>query len=473
MKRVTRKQIVTKLAVLAVALIGVWAASLSYAATPDTLYSYSFDTPTVTSPVPNTAAANANVPLTLQGTWSKTTFGIRFDGNTSGLGSIGVAKPATGNVVSIAADKAVGASVKFTYEAPKDGKKCLGDSRNITQIGRFGTNLSQIKLQYSNCGKFANNVYPECRMVGANSTVADVPMSGTQPLVNGATYIVKCVKAPDPASGKVALQLRTVRVDPVGGNQVTTDNFTITRSGLISTTAALSVGNKAPLPAGAANTDQFVGEIAKVAYCASASTQAAMTCLDTEIPETTGTPNPDPDPNPDPAPPPPPPPAPVPTIVEFITNKSIEADLTGWTGVYNATSTNTRVAGGYEGAFSLRSINKASAAGAIGFIDKPRWLDGSAGKMTAAGKVYTGSLWVKSDAVGLKVNLYLREMTSSGATAGSKTFGITTTSTGWVQLKGDYTATSSGNSIGYYVYASNAAAGKGFNADLLSLTTPN
>ena len=367
--------------------------------------------------------------------------------------------------MSVAANKAFGTTVKFKYQAPTTGS-CFGDSRNIAQIGRFGAGLAQVKLQTSNCGKFSANVFPECRMAGSNSTVNDVPMSGTQPLVNGETYILKCYKDLDPASGQTVLNLKTTRVDAVNGNQFTHDTFSITRPGLMQSTAYLSVANKYALPPPSQNTDQFVGDIAKVAYCASASLTALATCLDTEMPE--GAPAPDPDPDPDPDPPP------VPTETEFVGNKSLETDLVGWTGVYSANSQNTRVAGGYDGAFSLRSFNKGSSSGAVGFIDKlPRWIDGTAGKATVTGKIYTGSVWIKPDVSGQKINLYLREMNAAGTTVSSKTVAVTTTSTNWVQISNAYTALGTGNSIGFYVYGSNIGAQKGFNADALSLATPN
>jgi hypothetical protein len=118
----------------------------------------------------------------------------------------------------------------------------------------------------------------------------------------------------------------------------------------------------------------------------------------------------------------------------------------------------------------LRSVNNASATGTNGFIDKPTWLDGTSGKATIAGTVYSGSVWVKPDVTGQKINLYLRERNAAGTTISSKTVTVTTTSTNWVQINNAYTAAQTGDNIGFYVYGSNIGAGKGFNADKLSLS---
>jgi hypothetical protein len=46
----------------------------------------------------------------------------------------------------------------------------------------------------------------------------------------------------------------------------------------------LSVANKYPLPGQANNTDQFSGDLAKVAFCKATATDAMTACLDAEVP---------------------------------------------------------------------------------------------------------------------------------------------------------------------------------------------
>lgn len=442
-------------AILALAMVP----QVASAATPGTLYSYDFTGATLSSPVANGAAANTSVNLNLYGNWSQSAFGIHFAGNTSGQQSVAYARPSSGNTVSVPGSQAFGSAIKFKYEAPSGN--CFSDSRNLVQIGRFGNGLSQAKLQLSGCHINTSNVFVECRMAGSNSSTSDVPLASTQPLVDGEAYVVNCVKAPDPSSGTTTMYLTVTRLSD---GHTTTDTFNITRTGTIQSTAYLSVGNKYALPSPSQNTDQFVGDVAKVAYCAGATTASVNDCLATEVPTTSSVPDPDPEPEPEPEP--------EPTIIEYVGNQSLEANLTGWTGVYNSTSQNSRVSGGYDGGYSLRSVNNTSGTGSNGFISKPSWIDGT-NNATVAGKVYTGSLWVKPDVAGQKIHIYLRERNASGSTVGSKTVWLTTTSTNWVQLSNEYTAAQTGSSLTFYVYATNVGAHKGFNADLLSLTVQN
>jgi hypothetical protein len=257
----------------------------SSSATPTigSLYSYSFAGVTAT-PIPNGAEANTAVPLKLFGTWSTSTAGIHFVGDKASKRSVGFAKPTSGPTLNAAASDAVGGAVKFRYEAPTSGT-CFGDTHNVTQIGRFASGVAQLKMQLSSCGGTRAGVFAECRMVGANSTSADLPKRGTQALVNGSTYVVKCFKGPDPVTGQATLTLTTTKIDAVNGNVTTVNTFQITRPGAMVSSEYLSVANKYPLPAQTKNTDQFSGDVVKVAYCKAPAADALSLCLDTEVPE--------------------------------------------------------------------------------------------------------------------------------------------------------------------------------------------
>ncbi len=154
---------------------------------------------------------------------------------------------------------------------------------------------------------------------------------------------------------------------------------------------------------------------------------------------------------------------------EYVINKSVETDLTGWTGLWSSNSVSTRVSGGYDGNYAIRSVNSSSAAAQHGFTSSPETLDGTT-NATAAGKTYTASVWVKPDVAGQKLNLYVRERNSNGATVGSKT-GVLTTLAGWQQLTTTYSAVASSNRISLTVWSSGSAATKGFTADSMSFTT--
>jgi phosphatidylinositol-3-phosphatase len=161
---------------------------------------------------------------------------------------------------------------------------------------------------------------------------------------------------------------------------------------------------------------------------------------------------------------------------QWIANQSVESTATGWAGSYNSTSVTTRVTPGFDGSFSLRSVNKSTKTGTNGFNDKPRWISGSGASATVAGTVYTGSVWVKADVVGEKITLFLRELNAAGAPVNKapNNVGMTVTAngTGWFNITQAYPAAANGDALSFIVYASNVPAGKGFDADLMSLTSP-
>lgn len=259
------------------------------AAAAGSLYSYTLSGSSAT--IPNQAETNTNVPLNLVGDWSQTPFGVYFDGNKTNKRSGAWADQGNSNTISVPGSQSVGVSVMFKYEAPTSGN-CFSDSHNITQIGKFGSNLHQIKIQLTDCNKNLNNVYVQCRMAGSGSTTNDKPQMGTLPLVHGERYIATCVKAPDPASGKAIMELKTVRLDETNGHQVVSNAYEITRTGTIQSTDYLSVANKYPLPNYSSNTDQFNGEVAKVAFCKGVDIYAAKACLAAEVPEPADPPEP-------------------------------------------------------------------------------------------------------------------------------------------------------------------------------------
>ena len=161
-----------------------------------------------------------------------------------------------------------------------------------------------------------------------------------------------------------------------------------------------------------------------------------------------------------------------PATKEFVTNASFETDLNGWTGLWSTNSKSTRIAGGYGGGYALRSVNTAVAPTQHGFTSKPETLDGTT-NATVAGKVYTGTVWVKPDVTNQKINLYVRERDAAGNTVSSKTITVTTKNLNWQQLTNVYTAAGTGNRISITVWATSSAQNQGFLADMLSFTALN
>ena len=258
--------------------VGVGAAPNAVAATSNSIYSYTLANYDASS-VANEAAANTAVRLQLVGNWGPGVLGVEFSGNRVSSQSVAYARPSTGNTINVGAGQAVGVAIKFRYTAPV-GRSCFTDSPNLTQIGRFGTGLSQVKLQLSNCQTTPGSVRAQCRIAGAQSTTSQMPKTATRALLNGATYVVHCYEGPKVLGGRT-LVMKTTQV----GSTTTTDQFTVAAPGAITSTGYLSIANKYPLPSAASNnTDQYVGDVAKVSYCQGASLLAASSCLGTEIP---------------------------------------------------------------------------------------------------------------------------------------------------------------------------------------------
>ena len=79
---------------------------------------------------------------------------------------------------------------------------------------------------------------------------------------------------------------------------------------------------------------------------------------------------------------------------------------------------------------------------------------------------------MSADKTGEKFSLFLRELNPAGAAVGGKTVPLTATSAAWVKITASYTALGTGDTIAFYLSASNVPAHSGFRADLLSLTRP-
>jgi hypothetical protein len=255
----------------------VFNAGTAQAATPGAVYSYHLDG--ASASVVN-QGSKTTVPLKLTGAWSQDRAGggVHFAGDLVSQSSVGYAKPSSGATLSVASGTSgVGGAVAFTYHATTAG--CFKDSVNLTQIGRFAANTTQVKLQLSKCGD-ATYTHVQCRVTGNVSSSATLPSRSTLALEDGVRYVARCFKGPDPASGKPRLTISVTRVDTAD----TVDSVSlIPRTGTMTSSAYLSVGNKYPLPAQAANTDQFVGEISRAAFCTGPSAQAVRDCLETEM----------------------------------------------------------------------------------------------------------------------------------------------------------------------------------------------
>jgi hypothetical protein len=160
---------------------------------------------------------------------------------------------------------------------------------------------------------------------------------------------------------------------------------------------------------------------------------------------------------------------------ELSGNLSLETNQTGWTGIYNSNSVNTRVepaGGSYDGSWALQVTPKAAGIAGLNNVN-PIWVPGAPGLATTAGQVYTGSAFVEASVPGETFSLIVREATPSGTTVSSHITTVTLSDTSWHQITSAYTAKGTGNLIRYSLYVANfASSGQHFLADCLSLQTP-
>jgi hypothetical protein len=221
------------------------------------------------------------VKLKLAGSWTRELHGVHFAGNTSGRNSVGYAAPTSGDTLDVPATAALGFGVHLVYRAPSTGR-CFGDTPNITQAGRFAAGNAQVKIQLSKCADRANDVVMECRFAGALTPATVFPVISSRHLISKHSYVVRCTKSPD-SGGRATVTLSVSDVTPGHKVSTTRNSFHVAATGALVTTKALSVGNKYPVPVGADNTDQFVGTIDSVVYCAG-SLGNVRNCLTQHLP---------------------------------------------------------------------------------------------------------------------------------------------------------------------------------------------
>ena len=161
---------------------------------------------------------------------------------------------------------------------------------------------------------------------------------------------------------------------------------------------------------------------------------------------------------------------------QYVTNPSVERDLTGWSGRYTATSKIQRVAvagGSQDGGWAVQVSNAAAKAAAAGLSNKkPMWVDGTT-TPTIAGTAYTAGAWVRGTA-GQQVRLRVAECAPGGVSCGAAHVdSVSLTDGSWTQLAEVVTATSSGGSLWVGVLSPSLAPGASFLADAFSLTSPS
>ncbi|HSX33769.1 MAG TPA: carbohydrate binding domain-containing protein [Candidatus Saccharimonadales bacterium] len=151
---------------------------------------------------------------------------------------------------------------------------------------------------------------------------------------------------------------------------------------------------------------------------------------------------------------------------EIITNRSVEGDITGWTGILSSASgvalDNTQAC---DGGYSIGVKNTSTSTSAIGFNSSPAWT------ATTATNIYTAKTWMRSSVSGRTLRLLLQEKNAAGTVIGSNVSTLTVSDTNWHQLTTTYTGITTGDSLYYKVSEDSASPGDSFNADQMSLTS--
>jgi hypothetical protein len=162
------------------------------------------------------------------------------------------------------------------------------------------------------------------------------------------------------------------------------------------------------------------------------------------------------------------------THTEFVTNKSVESALTGWSDLWNATYTTLSRPSGdaHDGSYAIRADSSSAASVQGGFNNyapASRWVTN-----TTSGKNYTGSAWVKGGGTtGLNICVRLTEYNSSNVNVGATEACSQAFNNNWRHITHTKAASASGNSIAMAVYAYNINSSRYLLADDLSLTAPN
>jgi uncharacterized repeat protein (TIGR01451 family) len=151
------------------------------------------------------------------------------------------------------------------------------------------------------------------------------------------------------------------------------------------------------------------------------------------------------------------------TATQYVTNQSVENDLSGWGNYNSLTSLSLSTLDSFDGTNAVQVKQAGGTQGSVGvagFTARPRLILNS-----EAGKTYTASVWVRAERAGQSVTLQLKETTGKQVRTE-----VTLPDTAWHQVTVDYTAVGGGEII-YNVFGTNIVTGDWFLADLMSLTS--
>lgn len=146
----------------------------------------------------------------------------------------------------------------------------------------------------------------------------------------------------------------------------------------------------------------------------------------------------------------------------LVGNPSFESSTTGWIG--NGGGVIQRVAGGYDGGYSLETRGPATGTAMFGANDSPNWVTTN----SAAGTVYRLSAWLRSAAAVGQGQLRVREYTGSVLNGSTYSTRVTLSPT-WQMVTVDYAAAVSGSTLDFLVLDGPVVAGETFLTDNVSI----
>ncbi|TMQ57334.1 MAG: PKD domain-containing protein, partial [Candidatus Eisenbacteria bacterium] len=147
----------------------------------------------------------------------------------------------------------------------------------------------------------------------------------------------------------------------------------------------------------------------------------------------------------------------------LVGNPSFETNTTGWSG--NGGGTIQRVAGGFDGGFSLEIRGPATGTPKFGVNDGPNWVAST----PAAGTLYRFTAWVRSSAATGKGSLRVREYQGSSQKGVTTESPLVTLIPAWQKVTVDYTATIAGTTLDLQVLDAPAVPGEVFQTDNISI----
>lgn len=145
---------------------------------------------------------------------------------------------------------------------------------------------------------------------------------------------------------------------------------------------------------------------------------------------------------------------------EYLSNRSFEIDISGWSAYNSGTTLARTTLDWYEG---IASAKLTAASGSTTGITSRSQAISSVG-----GKIYVANAWVRSNKSSETLRLQIREVRSDGTQVSQKSVDIVSDGT-WQNIQQTFTALGSGNKLIFNVFTPTYNAGEWLQVDQVSL----